>query len=179
MTPADLRDPDPTPSEGFLPRAHRLALCRWCRRSRPAGTRSCWPCWTVTPTKQPSPWAGTCPRCCRMTSARASATSPGTKAALASVCRVQKVKQGAATMSLPVIARHPPQSASSPPPAGTKGTFQLSVLQDGPADRAGVPPGSWLLELNGDSVKSYSHTQLTRKVPAPGMGGEGWGWECH
>lgn len=82
-------------------------------------------------------------------------------------------------MSLPVIARHPPQSASSPPPAGTKGTFQLSVLQDGPADRAGVPPGSWLLELNGDSVKSYSHTQLTRKVPARGMGGEGWGWECH
>uniref|UniRef100_A0A8C3V6P2 PDZ domain-containing protein n=1 Tax=Catharus ustulatus TaxID=91951 RepID=A0A8C3V6P2_CATUS len=49
-------------------------------------------------------------------------------------------------------------------PEGTKGTFQLSVLQDGPADRAGVPPGSWLLELNGDSVKSYSHTQLTRKV---------------
>uniref|UniRef100_A0A8D2QFH7 PDZ domain-containing protein n=1 Tax=Zonotrichia albicollis TaxID=44394 RepID=A0A8D2QFH7_ZONAL len=49
-------------------------------------------------------------------------------------------------------------------PEGTKGTFQLSVLQDGPADRAGVPPGCWLLELNGDSVKSYSHTQLTRKV---------------
>uniref|UniRef100_A0A8C3QCT2 Uncharacterized protein n=1 Tax=Geospiza parvula TaxID=87175 RepID=A0A8C3QCT2_GEOPR len=49
-------------------------------------------------------------------------------------------------------------------PEGTKGTFQLSVLQDGPADRAGVPPGCWLLELNGDSVRSYSHTQLTRKV---------------
>ncbi|NWY43518.1 NHRF4 protein, partial [Sylvia atricapilla] len=55
-------------------------------------------------------------------------------------------------------------------PEGTKGTFQLSVLQDGPADRAGVPPGCWLLELNGDSVKNYSHTQLTKKVPAPGMG---------
>uniref|UniRef100_A0A8C5TCL7 PDZ domain containing 3 n=1 Tax=Malurus cyaneus samueli TaxID=2593467 RepID=A0A8C5TCL7_9PASS len=53
-------------------------------------------------------------------------------------------------------------------PEGTKGTFQLSVLQDGPADRAGVPPGSWLLELNGDSVKSYSHTQLSKKVPQSG-----------
>ncbi|NWT88661.1 NHRF4 protein, partial [Lanius ludovicianus] len=53
-------------------------------------------------------------------------------------------------------------------PEGTKGTFQLSVLQDGPADRAGVPPGSWLLELNGDSVKSYSHTQLTKKLKQSG-----------
>lgn len=78
-------------------------------------------------------------------------------------------------MSLPAEAPNSPQSAPSAPPAGTKGTFQLSVLQDGPADRAGVPPGSWLLELNGDSVKSYSHTQLTKKVPAPGLGGEGWG----
>ncbi|KAM9269252.1 Na(+)/H(+) exchange regulatory cofactor NHE-RF4 [Morus bassanus] len=34
-------------------------------------------------------------------------------------------------------------------PEGVKGTFQLSVQQDGPAERAGVPPGSWLLELNG------------------------------
>ncbi|NXL64040.1 NHRF4 protein, partial [Chordeiles acutipennis] len=51
--------------------------------------------------------------------------------------------------------------------AGVKGTFQLSVWQDGPAERAGVPPGSWLLELNGASVKSYSHTQLARKVRAP------------
>ncbi|XP_027590305.1 Na(+)/H(+) exchange regulatory cofactor NHE-RF4 isoform X2 [Pipra filicauda] len=53
-------------------------------------------------------------------------------------------------------------------PEGTKGTFQLSVRQDGPADRAGVPAGSWLLELNGDSVKSYSHTQLTRKLKQSG-----------
>ncbi|NXI34899.1 NHRF4 protein, partial [Galbula dea] len=49
-------------------------------------------------------------------------------------------------------------------PEGTKGTFQLSVQQGGPAERAGVPPGSWLLELNGESVRSYSHTQLTRKL---------------
>lgn len=58
-------------------------------------------------------------------------------------------------------------------PAGVKGTFQLSVQQDGPAERAGVPPGSWLLELNGASVRSYSHAQLARKVHAPGVGG--WG----
>uniref|UniRef100_A0A8C0EYQ7 PDZ domain-containing protein n=1 Tax=Bubo bubo TaxID=30461 RepID=A0A8C0EYQ7_BUBBB len=49
-------------------------------------------------------------------------------------------------------------------PEGTKGTFQLSVQQGGPAERAGVPPGSWLLELNGASVRSYSHAQLARKV---------------
>ncbi|XP_071654738.1 Na(+)/H(+) exchange regulatory cofactor NHE-RF4 isoform X3 [Patagioenas fasciata] len=49
-------------------------------------------------------------------------------------------------------------------PEGVRGTFQLSVRQDGPAARAGVPPGSWLLELNGVSVKNYSHTQLARKV---------------
>ncbi|KFO08256.1 Na(+)/H(+) exchange regulatory cofactor NHE-RF4, partial [Balearica regulorum gibbericeps] len=56
-------------------------------------------------------------------------------------------------------------------PEGTKGTFQLSVRQDGPAERAGVPPGSWLLELNGASVRSYSHAQLARKVCAPDTGG--------
>lgn len=49
-------------------------------------------------------------------------------------------------------------------PAGVQGTFQLSVQQDGPAERAGVPAGSWLLELNGASVRSYSRTQLARKV---------------
>ncbi|XP_062464698.1 Na(+)/H(+) exchange regulatory cofactor NHE-RF4 isoform X1 [Pezoporus occidentalis] len=53
-------------------------------------------------------------------------------------------------------------------PEGVKGTFQLSVQQDGPAERAGVPPGSWLLELNGASVSNYSHTQLTRKLKQSG-----------
>ncbi|XP_056178897.1 Na(+)/H(+) exchange regulatory cofactor NHE-RF4 isoform X1 [Falco biarmicus] len=53
-------------------------------------------------------------------------------------------------------------------PEGTKGTFQLAVQQDGPAERAGVPPGSWLLELNGASVRSYSHAQLTRKLKQSG-----------
>ena len=60
-------------------------------------------------------------------------------------------------------------------PAGMKGTFQLSVRQDGPAERAGVPPGSWLLELNGASVRSYSRAQLARKVRTPGAGGWGTG----
>lgn len=31
-----------------------------------------------------------------------------------------------------------------------------------------MPPGSWLLELNGASVKNYSHRQLARKVCGPG-----------
>ncbi|XP_010291429.1 PREDICTED: Na(+)/H(+) exchange regulatory cofactor NHE-RF4 [Phaethon lepturus] len=52
--------------------------------------------------------------------------------------------------------------------SGIKGTFQLSVRQDGPAERAGVPQGSWLLELNGASVKSYSHAQLARKLKQSG-----------
>ncbi|NXL96286.1 NHRF4 protein, partial [Alectura lathami] len=53
-------------------------------------------------------------------------------------------------------------------PEGVKGTFQLSVRRDGPAERAGVPPGSWLLELNGASVRSCSHTQLARKLKQSG-----------
>ncbi|KFQ37005.1 Na(+)/H(+) exchange regulatory cofactor NHE-RF4, partial [Merops nubicus] len=53
-------------------------------------------------------------------------------------------------------------------PEGVKGTFQLSVQQGGPAERAGVPPGSWLLELNGASVRSYSHGQLARKLKQSG-----------
>ncbi|NXA51018.1 NHRF4 protein, partial [Nothocercus julius] len=53
-------------------------------------------------------------------------------------------------------------------PEGAKGTFQLSVRRDGPAERAGLPSGSWLLELNGDSVRSYSHIQLARKLKRSG-----------
>ncbi|XP_010217753.1 PREDICTED: Na(+)/H(+) exchange regulatory cofactor NHE-RF4 [Tinamus guttatus] len=60
-------------------------------------------------------------------------------------------------------------------PEGTKGTFQLSVRRDGPAERAGLPSGSWLLELNGDSVRSYSRTQLARKVGAACAQGKGDG----
>ncbi|XP_054251665.1 Na(+)/H(+) exchange regulatory cofactor NHE-RF4 [Indicator indicator] len=53
-------------------------------------------------------------------------------------------------------------------PEGMKGTFQLSVQEGGPAERAGVPAGSWLLELNGASVRSYSQAQLTRKLKQTG-----------
>ncbi|NWI65353.1 NHRF4 protein, partial [Todus mexicanus] len=53
-------------------------------------------------------------------------------------------------------------------PEGVKGTFQLSVQPDGPAERAGVPPGSWLLELNGASVRGYSQAQLARKLKQSG-----------
>ncbi|NXT84616.1 NHRF4 protein, partial [Zapornia atra] len=53
-------------------------------------------------------------------------------------------------------------------PEGTKGTFQLRVQQGGPAERAGVPAGCWLLELNGASVRSCSHRQLARKLRQSG-----------
>ncbi|XP_064380317.1 Na(+)/H(+) exchange regulatory cofactor NHE-RF4 isoform X2 [Dromaius novaehollandiae] len=63
-------------------------------------------------------------------------------------------------------------------PEGARGTFQLSVRRDGPAERAGLPSGSWLLELNGASVRSYSHTQLARKVRKLHLvkGPEGYGF---
>lgn len=50
--------------------------------------------------------------------------------------------------------------------AGVTGVFQLSVLQDGPAHKAGVPHGSWLVELNGISVKNWTTAQLNQKVLA-------------
>ncbi|XP_068773088.1 Na(+)/H(+) exchange regulatory cofactor NHE-RF4 isoform X3 [Struthio camelus] len=53
-------------------------------------------------------------------------------------------------------------------PEGVKGTFQLSVRRDGPAERAGLPSGSWLLELNGASVRGYSHARLARKLKRSG-----------
>ncbi|ETE68453.1 Na(+)/H(+) exchange regulatory cofactor NHE-RF3, partial [Ophiophagus hannah] len=48
--------------------------------------------------------------------------------------------------------------------AGVTGVFQLSVLQDGPAHKAGVPHGSWLVELNGVSVKNWTIAQLNQKL---------------
>ncbi|XP_007439349.1 Na(+)/H(+) exchange regulatory cofactor NHE-RF4 [Python bivittatus] len=49
-------------------------------------------------------------------------------------------------------------------PEGVTGIFQLSVLQDGPAHKAGVLHGSWLLELNGVSVKNWTTAQLNQKL---------------
>ncbi|NXP03765.1 NHRF4 protein, partial [Thinocorus orbignyianus] len=66
------------------------------------------------------------------------------------------------------LTQHPTHPRLPLLPAGVKGTFQLSVRQDGPAERAGVPPGSWLLELNGASVRSYSHAQLAKKLKQSG-----------
>ncbi|KFW95071.1 Na(+)/H(+) exchange regulatory cofactor NHE-RF4, partial [Phalacrocorax carbo] len=58
---------------------------------------------------------------------------------------------------------------------------QASLTQDPTRPRlpllllTGVPPGSWLLELNGASVRSYSHAQLARKVHGLGAGVGGTG----
>nr|XP_034995900.1 Na(+)/H(+) exchange regulatory cofactor NHE-RF4 [Zootoca vivipara] len=49
-------------------------------------------------------------------------------------------------------------------PEGVKGTFRLSVPKDGPAHKAGVPDGSWLLELNGACVESWTFAQLHKKI---------------
>ncbi|XP_063167334.1 Na(+)/H(+) exchange regulatory cofactor NHE-RF4 isoform X2 [Candoia aspera] len=49
-------------------------------------------------------------------------------------------------------------------PEGVTGIFQLSVLQDGPAHKAGVLHGSWLVELNGVSVKNWTIAQLNQKL---------------
>uniref|UniRef100_A0A8C5N148 NHERF family PDZ scaffold protein 4 n=1 Tax=Leptobrachium leishanense TaxID=445787 RepID=A0A8C5N148_9ANUR len=47
---------------------------------------------------------------------------------------------------------------------GVKGTFLLTVEEEGPADKAGVPNGSRLLEVNGESVVSITLSQLTKKL---------------
>ncbi|XP_062995096.1 Na(+)/H(+) exchange regulatory cofactor NHE-RF4 [Elgaria multicarinata webbii] len=49
-------------------------------------------------------------------------------------------------------------------PEGVKGTFRLYVATDGPAHKAGVPDGSWLLELNGVSVESWTPARLNKKL---------------
>uniref|UniRef100_A0A674HEP8 NHERF family PDZ scaffold protein 4 n=1 Tax=Taeniopygia guttata TaxID=59729 RepID=A0A674HEP8_TAEGU len=48
----------------------------------------------------------------------------------------------------------------------TKGTFQLSVLQDGPADRAGVPAGDRVLAVNGESIEGLDHEQTVHRIRA-------------
>lgn len=48
--------------------------------------------------------------------------------------------------------------------SGVKGTFRLSVPKDGPAYKAGVPDGSWLLAFNGASVERWTSAQLNKKV---------------
>uniref|UniRef100_A0A8D2J0V0 PDZ domain containing 3 n=1 Tax=Varanus komodoensis TaxID=61221 RepID=A0A8D2J0V0_VARKO len=45
-----------------------------------------------------------------------------------------------------------------------EGTFRLSVTLDGPAHKAGVPDGSWLLELNGARVENWTSARLNKKL---------------
>ncbi|XP_019519117.1 PREDICTED: Na(+)/H(+) exchange regulatory cofactor NHE-RF4 isoform X1 [Hipposideros armiger] len=45
-----------------------------------------------------------------------------------------------------------------------RGSFWLVLSTGGAAERAGVPPGARLLEVNGVSVDKFSHNQLSRKL---------------
>ncbi|XP_073922662.1 Na(+)/H(+) exchange regulatory cofactor NHE-RF4 isoform X4 [Castor canadensis] len=47
---------------------------------------------------------------------------------------------------------------------GAKGPFWLVLSAGGAAERAGVPPGARLLEVNGVSVEKFTHSQLSRKM---------------
>lgn len=51
--------------------------------------------------------------------------------------------------------------------SGHQGSFWLVLSTGGAAERAGVPPGARLLEVNGVSVEKFSHNQLSRKVWLP------------
>lgn len=47
---------------------------------------------------------------------------------------------------------------------GHRGSFWLVLSPGGAAERAGVPPGARLLEVNGVSVETLTQNQLSRKV---------------
>ncbi|XP_008066449.1 Na(+)/H(+) exchange regulatory cofactor NHE-RF4 [Carlito syrichta] len=47
---------------------------------------------------------------------------------------------------------------------GNSGLFWLMISTGGAAERAGVPPGARLLEVNGVGVDKFTHSQLTRKL---------------
>ncbi|KAM9299423.1 Na(+)/H(+) exchange regulatory cofactor NHE-RF4 [Gastrophryne carolinensis] len=47
---------------------------------------------------------------------------------------------------------------------GVRGTFILTVEEDGPAKKSGVPSEARLLELNGESVMTLTLSQLTKKL---------------
>ncbi|XP_013366538.1 PREDICTED: Na(+)/H(+) exchange regulatory cofactor NHE-RF4 isoform X3 [Chinchilla lanigera] len=47
---------------------------------------------------------------------------------------------------------------------GAQGPFWLVLSAGGAADRAGVPPGARLLEVNGVSVEKFTHNQLSKKM---------------
>ncbi|XP_037003073.2 Na(+)/H(+) exchange regulatory cofactor NHE-RF4 isoform X2 [Artibeus jamaicensis] len=45
-----------------------------------------------------------------------------------------------------------------------QGSFRLVLSTGGAAERAGVPPGARLLEVNGVSVEKFTYNQLSRKL---------------
>ncbi|XP_026634891.1 Na(+)/H(+) exchange regulatory cofactor NHE-RF4 [Microtus ochrogaster] len=47
---------------------------------------------------------------------------------------------------------------------GCRGSFWLVLSSGGAAERAGVPPGARLLEVNGVSVEKFTSSQLSRKL---------------
>uniref|UniRef100_A0A8C6S0C2 NHERF family PDZ scaffold protein 4 n=1 Tax=Nannospalax galili TaxID=1026970 RepID=A0A8C6S0C2_NANGA len=47
---------------------------------------------------------------------------------------------------------------------GAQGSFWLMLSAGGAAERAGVPPGARLLEVNGVSVEKFTSNQLSRKL---------------
>ncbi|KAG8522274.1 Na(+)/H(+) exchange regulatory cofactor NHE-RF4, partial [Galemys pyrenaicus] len=47
---------------------------------------------------------------------------------------------------------------------GCRGSFWLVLSAGGAAERAGVPPGARLLEVNGVSLEKVSHIQLSKKL---------------
>ncbi|XP_001380531.2 Na(+)/H(+) exchange regulatory cofactor NHE-RF4 [Monodelphis domestica] len=51
---------------------------------------------------------------------------------------------------------------------GERGFFWLILTCGGAAERAGVPQGARLLEVNGISVENFSHSQLSRKLRQSG-----------
>ncbi|XP_037360180.1 Na(+)/H(+) exchange regulatory cofactor NHE-RF4 isoform X2 [Talpa occidentalis] len=51
---------------------------------------------------------------------------------------------------------------------GHRGSFWLVLSSGGAAERAGVPPGARLLEVNGVSVEKFSHNQLSKKLSQSG-----------
>ncbi|XP_007934625.1 Na(+)/H(+) exchange regulatory cofactor NHE-RF4 [Orycteropus afer afer] len=51
---------------------------------------------------------------------------------------------------------------------GKQGPFWLVLSTGGAAERAGVPPGARLLEVNGINVEKFTHNQLSRKLQQSG-----------
>ncbi|XP_075046713.1 Na(+)/H(+) exchange regulatory cofactor NHE-RF4 isoform X2 [Mixophyes fleayi] len=47
---------------------------------------------------------------------------------------------------------------------GVRGTFLLTVEDGGSAQKAGVPSGARLLEVNGENIMSFTLSQLTKKL---------------